>query len=203
MLKINEIGKNDIKSVSQLHFLSFKGFFLTSLGKGFLNAFYSAILKNENAISVGIFKSDKLVGFAIGTSKSDNFYKSILKKNFFKLGLFALPNLIFNPLKIRRLVAAFLSAKNHSFSDSPCLLSICVLPDEESRGLGSRLIEAFEHKLLEKGYKELILTTDSVNNDSANAFYKKNKYVCVETFFQSDRKMNLYHKKLSWHLNNV
>lgn len=196
MIEIKHISKKDINNVAELHYASFKGFFLTSLGQPFLRIFYEAILLNKNGIAIGAFYNNRLIGFAVGTNNNHGFYKSILKQHYIKMLWATLPFLLVNPLNIKRLFNSLVNSNKSNDKSTPVLLSICVSPEQESKGVGKRLLEGFEHKLATEGFTELMLTTDFHANDYVNQFYLRNSYIVVESFFQGKRKMNLYYKKL-------
>jgi ribosomal protein S18 acetylase RimI-like enzyme len=194
--EIRRLKASDALDIAALHYTAFEDFFLTSLGKPFLTVFYRSILNNKNGIGVGVFIDSNLVAFAIGTMNNSGFYKALIRNNGFCLALKALPNLITNPGKLRRLKAALLTSGNSTYTDTPSLLSICVSPLLKQAGTGSRLLREFEEMVNVNHGSEIILTTDNLNNFAANQFYKKNNYSCVQSFFQGNREMNLYYKKL-------
>jgi ribosomal protein S18 acetylase RimI-like enzyme len=195
-IKVSVLTVNDAKAIAAVHHQSFKGFFLTSLGVNFLAHFYAGVLKHEHSLGVGVFKDQRLIGFAIGTQKNTGFYKSILKRNWAPLLWSALPKLV-NPAKAMRLLSSFAKQKSQQFVDVPMLLSICVTSTQENKGLGSELLNTFENSLRELRLNSLILFTDADNNDAVNQFYQNNNYTFVESFLQGKRKMNLYHKELN------
>jgi hypothetical protein len=112
--KIKKIEDNHIEAVSVLHDNSFKDFFLTSLGKSFLEVFYRGILTQENGLAIGAFDGDQLIGFAVGTTNNSGFYRSVLRKNSLKMTWVSFPNLILKPANIKRLVSSLLAFKNNS-----------------------------------------------------------------------------------------
>ena len=182
--------------IADLHFDVFKGFFLTSLGKKFLFQFYKSILQNSNGIGFGAFIDTKLIGFAIGSRNNQGFYKSLIKQNGLKMGISAFIHIIMNPKIIKRLMISFSGSNYNNYNGIPILLSICVSKTQESNGVGKKLLSAFETQLKEEGLEELILTTDTHNNEYVNQFYTHNQYKKVKSFNQGKRMMNLYHKKI-------
>lgn len=195
-LEIKKLNENDVKAVTLLHDSSFKGFFLTSLGKSFLEVFYKGILRHEYGFGFGAFHGEELVGFAIGTNNNTGFYRAILKKNSLKMLFASFPNLIVNPGSVKRIILSLLSFKNTDYTDVPVLLSICVSQKKEAKGIGKQLLAAFENELKLAGNTELILTTDAKDNDYVNQFYGRNGYILVQSFLQHKREMNLYHKNV-------
>lgn len=65
-----------IRQVVNLHLSSFKGFFSTCLGKGFLYLYYWVVFQDKYSISVLVFtdRKEKLVGYAVGSSKPSKLY---------------------------------------------------------------------------------------------------------------------------------
>jgi hypothetical protein len=189
-----EIG--DAKKIATLHDNAFPNFFLTTLGKSFLSAFYKSIINSETGIAIGVFQEENLLGFAIGSSRKSGFYSEIFKRNFFNLGIRCLPSVIRNPkIIIRIFKSLFAKEEPEGFIlDNATLLSICVDPKENKKGLGMLILKEFEKEvfLISNG---ISLTTDCDNNDHVNKFYLKNNYKLVSDFTQGERRMNLYYKK--------
>lgn len=197
MIEVRSLNIIDMERVADLHYHSFKGFFLTSLGKLFLKIFYNAVIKHKNGFGLGAFDSDNnLLGFAIGTSNSSGFYRSILKDNGLKMIKASFNQLMLKPNNLIQLLRSLLSFSKVEYNDIPTLLSICVSDKFESKGIGRKLLIAFEDNLKLKGFTELILTTDAHNNEYVNQFYLRNDYRLDLSFLQGKRKMNLYYKKI-------
>jgi GNAT superfamily N-acetyltransferase len=192
---------NDANDIAKLHYEAFKDFFLTSLGKRFLTIFYQAVLTHPNGLGIGVYDEDnQFSGFAVGTLNNAGFYSSIIKNKWLALGWAAIPAIIMSPGKLKRLLTSIIATKttgsNDTYIELPSLLSICIKPGKHSKGIGTILINNFEKQILSKGLFELTLTTDASNNEYTNSFYQKNDYVCVKSFFQGEREMNLYYKEL-------
>ena len=197
MIKTRRLNTIDIESIVDLHYDSFKEFFLTSLGKPFLKIFYNTVISHGDGFGFGAFDNDgNLIGFAIGTNNSSGFYSSILKKNSLKMIYASFSKLAFNPGNVKRLLNSLFSSSSSEFRNVPSLLSICVSNQHESKGIGRMILIEFENDLRQRGYKELILTTDTHQNEYVNQFYVRNNYALNKSFFQGNRQMNLYHKKL-------
>ncbi|MNK30644.1 Acetyltransferase (GNAT) family protein [compost metagenome] len=186
----------EIRRASQLHFEAFSGFFLTSLGKSFLRAFYKGILEHPDGIAVGVFDNGHLVAFAVGTKCKNGFYSDILRKKVISMSLAAMPKLISSPSKVLRLFNSLKSSKRFGkdIMDNASLLSICVCPRERGKGLGAKVLKAFE-EIAFRDSDAISLTTDFMDNDYVNNFYQTNQYELYDVFLQDQRKMNLYLKK--------
>ncbi len=192
---LKNLSAEDAQAIANLHTKAFNSFFLTSLGNRFLKIFYQTIINEPNGVAIGIFEEKQLVAFSIGTLKKREFYSDILKKSAFLLFWAAVPQLIRHPKKIFRLIRSFgtKETENKEILESACLLSICVDPSMTNKGYGTKVLSAFEQKIFLKS-KKISLTTDAEENDSVNYFYLQNKYILLCSFYQSNRKMNLYYK---------
>jgi ribosomal protein S18 acetylase RimI-like enzyme len=194
---VRNLTTGDCRQIANLHGRAFQSFFLTSLGERFLLFFYRSIILDPNGMAIGLFEEEQLLAFAVGTVKQDGFYKRLLKKNFFRLGIAAIPSLLMNPKKIVRLTRN-LSSKESSDPDqeienTACLLSICVDPAKGSKGYGKQVLREFEKQVFTRS-KKICLTTDAEKNDQVNNFYRANNYLLLKSFYNADRKMNLYYK---------
>lgn len=194
---IRSLSSKDALQIAKLHHNSFPNFFLTSLGKKFLTVFYKSVLDSADGYGIGIFENNNLLGFAIGTTKPNGFYKRIAKKNFLPLSIAAIPSFVSHPKKVIQLIQS-LRSQNYSIDDDTgVLLSICTLSESQNKGLGSKVINAFEEITKQKKLQNLALTTDFEKNEAANKFYQKKSYILKEHFYtRNGRKMNLYIKKL-------
>jgi GNAT superfamily N-acetyltransferase len=192
---IRELNSLDSSKVASLHQKAFNNFFLTNLGFNFLFEFYQSVLLHKNCIGIGSFEDENLIAFAIGTSKKEGFYSSILKRNSFKLILKSLPVLIKKPKNIIRLFNSLRTkdAEEAYISNNASLLSICTDPKLNNRGIGKEILKAFEEIAFSRA-NSISLTTDAFDNDSVNTFYEKSGYTFLKVLTQGKRKMNLYNK---------
>jgi len=196
MIENKLLTRKEAKNVSQLHYDAFKGFFLTSLGKPFLEVFYKSIIEDEDRIAVGLFENENLIAFAVGTRRKAGFYSRILKKNIIRMIWAAIPKLVSSPTTIFRLFKSLKSSGqfDQKILESGTLLSICVCPKETGRGLGTMVLKAFEGIAFNE-CSSISLTTDHFDNDYVNNFYQTNQYELYDVFLQDKRRMNLYFKK--------
>ena len=198
MMIYRKLMLGDTKQIAQLHEKAFKQFFLTSLGKEFLKEFYYSILQNKNSIAIGCFQEDDLIGFAVGTLEVKGFYLQILKSNFLNLFISSLKYIFQKPSIIIRIIQGIIKKDNELLpqNDNPAsLLSICVDPNFSDKGIGSSILVEFE-KIISMHKKVIVLTTDSIDNEKVNTFYKAKDYKLQGQFLQGARKMNLYIKYL-------
>lgn len=72
-------------------------------------------------------------------------------------------------------------------------MSIAVLPECQGSGIGQLLVRAFLDEAKRRGLRQVDLTTDRDNNESANRFYQRMGFVCERSFVTPEnRAMNEY-----------
>ncbi len=186
----------DATLVASLHKKAFTSFFLTRLGLKFLTQFYKALIVRNDAICMGYWDERKeLVGFYVANYNHKGFYKALCKKNYIKFLASSFHIFILKPNLLIRLVKSFTSSPSLvDVTEYPYLLSICVDPTLQNKGLGKTMMHDLLSILQAKGHKGLYLTTDALGNELANAFYVKSGFVNVNSYHQGNRKMNVYLK---------
>ena len=182
----------DFKVLASIHHLAFKDFFLTSLGKGFLELYYKACLKSNGSIAIcAVNEQNTVIGFASGSLHAKGYHKKIILSNLTSFIYSGLVIALTNPASIIRLI------KNIDKTPSPEddrnyseLLSIAVLPELRGSGTANELLKMFEKEVANRGGNRIALTTDYNNNDRVLAFYKKNSYhIYYEFITYPKRKM--------------
>lgn len=183
------------KDIALIHLQTFPGFFLTFLGKGFLNQLYRGFITHEKSSVIGAFDHDeRLVGFVAYSEDISGFYNYLIKQSFFSLAWYSLIATFKKPNSVFRLLRAFTysgdSKRNEPYID---LSSIGVLPVSNNQGVGSLLINALKDAVWDKPYAYIKLETDRNDNDGANAFYVKNGFILDNCFTTREgREMNEY-----------
>jgi GNAT superfamily N-acetyltransferase len=190
---------NDVSDVAHVHLSAFSGFFLSIMGAYFLSAFYRAALQDENSIAFSATLDGKLVGFVVGTAAPISFYKRILSRHWFYLGITALLRIFTCPNIIPRLWRRLREAGHMEYSTHQTLLmSIAVSPAAQGRGVGKVLLEAFVQASREKESVSVCLLTDRIGNDRTNSFYQQAGFECQNFFTTAEgRQMNIYSKNIS------
>ena len=196
---VRRLNHTDSAKIAEIHLIAFERFFLSSLGKKFLNLFYRSILNHRDGFGVGLWVEEELVGFAIGTTNPKGFYKQIIVTDGASLFTAAFPSFIIKPQKIFRIISNLLSKVDYTPTvNTHTLLSICINTRKQYKGWGQVILKAFEHESKKMGSSEIILTTEKDKNEIVNSFYKKNDYLLVLSFAikGQNRNMNLYKKKI-------
>jgi len=187
-----KVNKSEYRIISEIHLAAFDGFFLTSLGKRFLNTYYKSCLKSNESIAVcAVDNEDKITGFSFGSLLSKGFHKRIVKQNILLFLSRGMIILLTRPAALLRLANNLDKNANKADDGNYAeLLSIAVLPSAKGTGIGKELIKNFEIEAIRKGCKKIALTTDYYNNDDVLEFYKRSGYkVFYEFTAYPDRKM--------------
>ena len=198
-MEIRAIDKHDkilIRAVADVHVLTFKGFFLTFMGKGFLNVMYECYCEHSDSGLIGAFDDNNLLlGFLAYSEDMSGLYKYMLRKKLFVFAWYSFLAFIKEPKIFIRLLRA-LGKPSESKRDERYveLSSIGVRPEYNSLGIGTQLITYLKQMPGIDKYKYISLETDAVDNDRTNLFYKKNGFVLFRVYFTAEnRKMNEYH----------
>lgn len=193
MVVIRSMKSADIDQVVDVHMISFEGFFLSFLGRDFLTQLYSSIIQDADGIAF-VSEEQKVIGFVAGTAQPSNFYRRLIIHRWWRFGLASIKPVIKNPSIISRLLRALKmpqSASNEANRGS--LLSIAVLPEYQGKGIGELLVKVFLDESARRGLKTVDLTTDAIDNDGVNHFYKKLGFVIERSFETPEgRSMNEY-----------
>jgi ribosomal protein S18 acetylase RimI-like enzyme len=193
-MNIRRMEMGDCAAVVSIHLRSFQGFFLTFLGHRFLKELYSGILADPTGIAFVCEDQGHILGFVAGTAEPAGFYQRLLRKCWWRFGLAALPAVIKKPSVCLRLFRAFSMPKQVTLEKGRgTLMSIAVAPDEQNRGIGRDLVNAFLQEAVQRGLHQVDLTTDKLNNDTVNSFYLRQGFVCLRSFTTPEgRQMNEY-----------
>lgn len=200
MMKCRNATLIDCESIVEIHQKSFEIFFLTTLGKSFLGAFYKACIKSLSAVTVvSCNDAGRVIGFATGSINADGFYRGLLIKNIIPFSVQAAKLVFTKPGALIRLAKNITKQGSNEISDGAAeLLSIASLPEVRGQGVGKLLLETFEIRLRERGCSVVSLTTDFYNNDEVVGFYLKSGYVITDDFITyPERRMYKMTKKIS------
>lgn len=193
--KIDKSEKSVINDIVEIHLETFKGFFLTFMGRGFLRQMYSSYCTHEMSDILVAFESNGApVGFVAYSGNMSGLYKHMIKTRLIPFAWFSAAAFFRRPAAFMRIVRAFLkpgeSKRKENYVE---LASIGVDPAIKSKGVGSLLIDALKKEVDFSEYAYISLETDAVDNDGANHFYQKNGFVLEREYETHEgRKMNEY-----------
>lgn len=197
MLQIRKINKEDkkiIPVIADIHIKTFKGFFLTFLGRGFLKLLYSSFVRFPKSDLIVAFEGDTPVGFIAYSEDMSGLYKYMIKRKLIPFMWYSLLAFIRKPKVFLRLFRALLKPAETKREDKYVeLSSIGISPDKKGKGIGSALISYLKNEVDFTEFKYIALETDAVDNDAANGFYVKNGFNLTREFVTHEgRKMNEY-----------
>lgn len=199
MLNIREVSRNErelIDEIVSIHMSTFKGFFLTFLGRGFLTELYRSYCEYDASGVYAAFDENDTspLGFLAYSGDMSGLYKYMIKKKLFKFMWFSTGALLRNPSIFIRLIRAFLKPSESKRCEKYIeLASIGVRPQSKERGVGTGLIKALCESVDFSKYEYIALETDALENDSVNRFYQNNGFTMVRTYLTNEgRKMNEY-----------
>lgn len=198
-MNYRKIFPSEYPKVTNIHFSAFPDFFLTKLGESFISTYYKTSLRNQESISIcAIDNNEEIIGFSIGCIHSKGYHKKLIRQNFILFLIEGVKILFTKPKALFRLVNNFeKNAHVNDNGDYAELLSIGVKAEIKGGGIGKQLIQYFEEEARIRGCLKIALTTDSINNDNAINFYKKNGYeIFYEFTAYPNRKMYKLIKQL-------
>lgn len=195
--KISNKEKDTIDAIVSIHLNTFTGFFLTFMGRGFLNLMYRSYAEYKESGILVAFDDEKPVGFLAYSGDLSGLYKYMIKKRLIPFAWYSIGAFFRKPAVFMRLVRAFLKPGETKRQEKYIeLASIGVDPNVKSRGIGTQLIDVLKSNVDFNNYAYITLETDAVNNDGANHFYKKNGFVIEREFETHEgRKMFEYRYK--------
>ena len=192
--KIDKKEKDIIKQVVQIHLDTFKGFFLTFMGKGFLRCLYSSYCQYRDSGLLVAFEDDSPVGFLAYSGDYSGLFKFMIRKRLFPFAWYSFGAFLRKPRTFIRILRAFRKPKQVKREEKYIeLASIGVKTDYKSKGVGSSLVAKLKESVDLNEFAYITLETDSENNEPANNFYKKNGFQLYRSFATEEkRKMNEY-----------
>lgn len=190
----------DVRAVTEVHLAAFPGFFLSFLGRGFLEQLYRGIVDDPTGIAFVATSSGAVSGFVAGTSAPARFYRRLLGRRVVAFAWHSGLAVLRRPGSLPRLLRAFTKS-----SDAPPeataraeLMSLAVHPLHREGGLGAQLVEVFHSGAVALGARSVFLTTDASGNENVNRFYERCGFTLSRTFTTPEgRSMNEYERSLS------
>lgn len=120
---------------------------------------------------VAVDENDKPIGYTYGSSDYDKYQENF--SEYLKM---------VEEIESRKFLAdALTEMYDHAIykEDYPAHLHIDILPDYQSKGIGSRLIKAFCDNLREQNVKGVMLIVGS-ENEGARRFYERNGFTLLQ-----------------------
>lgn len=195
MINIREVKYDEKKLINDIvtiHLNTFTGFFLTFMGRGFLNQMYTSYCDYEEAGLLVAEEDGKAIGFLAYSSNFSGLYKFMIKTRLIRFGWYSIGAFFRRPSAFMHIISAFLKPGEAKREEKYVeLSSIGVDPNIKSKGIGSLLIDSLKRKVDFTKFAYINLETDAVDNKVAIHFYEKNGFV-RERMFETDEGRKMY-----------
>lgn len=195
MINIREVKYDEKKLINDIvtiHLNTFTGFFLTFMGRGFLNQMYTSYCDYEEAGLLVAEEDGKAIGFLAYSSNFSGLYKFMIKTRLIRFGWYSIGAFFRRPSAFLHIISAFLKPGEAKREEKYVeLSSIGVDPNIKSKGIGSLLIDSLKRKVDFTKFAYINLETDAVDNEGAIHFYEKNGFV-RERMFETDEGRKMY-----------
>lgn len=197
MIAIREVKPEEkylINDIVTIHLNTFSGFFLSFMGRGFLNQMYRSYCDHAESVLLVAEENGEAVGFLAYSVNFSSLYKSMIKTRLIPFAWYSAGAFFRKPSTFFRIIRAFLkpgeAARKEDYVE---LSSIGVNPDNEAEGIGTLLISELSKRVDFDRYAYITLETDAINNEKAIHFYEKNGFIKERAFETTEgRKMYEY-----------
>ena len=195
MIAIREVKSEEkelINDIVTIHLNTFTGFFLTFMGRGFLNQMYRSYCDHDESGLLVAEENGKAVGFLAYSGNFSGLYKFMIKTRLIPFGWYSMGAFFRRPSTFMHIIKAFLKPSEVKREEKYVeLSSIGVDPSIKSKGVGSLLIDELKKIVDFNKFAYITLETDAVNNDGAIHFYEKNVFI-RERMFETDEGRKMY-----------
>ena len=195
MTAIREVKSEEkelINDIVSIHLNTFTGFFLTFMGRGFLNQMYRSYCDHDESGLLVAEENGKAVGFLAYSGNFSGLYKYMIKTRLIPFGWYSVGAFFRRPSAFMHIIKAFLKPSEVKREEKYVeLSSIGVDPTIKSKGVGSLLIDELKKIVDFNKFAYITLETDAVNNDGAIHFYEKNGFV-RERMYETDEGRKMY-----------
>ncbi len=180
MITIRKVESNEKKIINEIvtiHLKTFDGFFLTFMGRGFLNQMYISYCKHKDSNLLVAEENNQAIGFLAYSSDFSGLYKFMLKTRLIQFAWYSLGAFFRKPTAFMHIIRAFLKPSEAKREDEYVeLSSIGVDPKLKSKGVGSLMIDKLKEIVDFSKFSYITLETDAIDNEGAICFYEKNGF---------------------------
>lgn len=167
-----------IDDIVTIHLNVFNGFFLTFMGRGFLNQMYQSYCDHDESGLLVAEDGDKAVGFLAYSENFSGLYKYMIKTRLLFFAFYSIGAFFRRPSAFLHIIRAFLKPSEVKREEKYVeLSSIGVDCNLKSKGIGSQLIDRLKQLVDFKKFAYITLETDALNNEGAIHFYEKNGFI--------------------------
>jgi len=170
---------DDAPAVAQLHVASFPGFFLTTLGDGFLTEFYAgAIALPDSVAFVARGAEGEIVGAVVGVLHERGFHRRAVSRRAVRSVVTLAIALVRRPTALGPLLTRLPTVRRGArpvsgSEDGGLLASLFVDAAARGHGVGEALVGAWVNRARALGASSAYLTTDADGNEAVNRFYDR------------------------------
>lgn len=196
---VRPMTQYDVTKVVGVHLAAFPHFFLSFLGREFLQELYLSIVEDCSGIASVLEVDGQIGGFVAGTDNPEGFYMRLLRQRWWRFAYASAAKALYHPHIIPRLLRALSTSYARSREPGCALLmSIGVRPDIQGKHYGHLLVNTFLSAAYHRGSNIVVLTTDQCNNEQVNAFYRHLGFELVGHYATPEgRGMNEYRMVLN------
>lgn len=183
----------DIEQIVSIHIDSFKGFFLTNMGRPFLRLLYQAFINSDKGILRVAEVNGQVIGFSAGTTSPEIFFSELKRSKWHAFVAASLLGVIKHPIVTFKKLYSALFYKGDTvdaLKNAALLSSIAISPNYSGNSIGAKLLSDFEEYINSLNSNELLyLTTDKYNNERVVRFYKRAGFTIDSELSQSGKRV--------------
>lgn len=181
MLVIRNVKPSEktlVDSIVTIHLATFDGFFLTFMGRGFLNQMYLSYCEERHSGLLVAEDDGRAIGFLAYSGNMSGLYKYMIRTRLIPFAWHSVWAFLRKPSVFVHIISAFLKPSEARRDEKYIeLASIGVAPNSKSTGVGSQLINKLKEIVDLTEYAYITLETDADDNDDVIRFYEKNGFV--------------------------
>ena len=182
-----------LDAVVMIHLTRLTGL-LKDLGPLAIRAFYKGTLSSDQIVSWVYLEDDQCVGFVFGSIKPMVIRKSVMNNNRWAILFSMLLGVLRRPRLMSFLWRSALSKEVPNFGrETTELTYIAVQEACHTRGVGKRLVTAFDQSLVAHGIKHYELSVDA-SNQNAIEFYQRQDFKFLCSYEEFDQQHYRYRK---------
>jgi len=193
--RVRQMCLTDVEEVVEVHLAAFSGFFLSRLGPRFLETYYKTALSDPGTRALVAVSPSGLIGFGLANSDPGGFYSRLLRDEWLRFAVAALPALLSDPAVVPGLWRALNKPADAARDPGIAgLFSLAVLPSMHGHGVGSHLVRGLVSELGSSGATGMTLETDARSNQVVRQFYEGMGFTAIRRYEVGDgREMIEYH----------
>lgn len=182
---IGVAGQRGLDDVVSVHLDAFPGYFMAQLGPWFLREYYRCIVEYPRGVLLTEYGDRGCVGIVAGFIDPASFYYELRRRRV-HLALAAGAGVVARPLRLLTLLRDYRrvggAARQALDPGTAELSSLAVRPSAAGQGVGTRLVRRFIAAAESFCAKRVTLTTDTIENDAVQRFYRGLGFTAVRTF---------------------